>query len=384
MTRRMVWSALLLVAAVVLLGSWFVAKFEQVPAERWTPPAGEARRNPYLALERFLNDMGRPLQRATDATRLDRLPAGGVLILDSHRRAHLSPARTARLMDWVAAGGYLIVAAEAPGIADPVLEFFEVNCCGPAAQPTASGKARNQPFPRSLTVAIPGAPRALQTDFIPGRLSPGQTPPDWQAGAPNQPAQMLHFHLGSGQVTLLSSLAALADNQHIGHLDHAELLWTLLATYQPERRRPVILLSRLASPTLADWLLDSAWTAAFSLAVLIALWLWSVVPRFGQARPPVPPARRELREHLAAIGRYVWRVGGLAFWLDTARAACRNRLALRHPGLVDLPPADQALALAKLSGHPAELIAAALHRDAQSPQSFTLALRTLRHLERTL
>lgn len=386
MTRRIAWGTLAAVAFVVLLGAWFVAKFEPVPVEHWTPPGKEARRNPYLALERFMTAMGRPLARTEDAAFLDTLPAGGVLILDSHRRAHLPPARVKRLLAWVEGGGYLIVTPEPPGVDDPVLEFFQVNCgCrNDRAESTPAPKARKSLPPKTIAVAIPGAPHPLQADFVYGRLSAGDIPPAWRAGAPGYPDQLLHFQHGNGHVTMVTGLAWLLDNRHIGQLDHAELLWTLVETYQPGPSRPITLLAHLATPTLWEWLAESAWTAALATAVLLALWLWAIVPRFGEARPEPEAARRELGEHLAAIGRYVWRIAGLEPWLETARESFRSRLALRHPALLALPPAEQATALAELTQRPASLIAAALHQPARSPQSFTLALRTLRNLERIL
>jgi hypothetical protein len=384
MTRRVVWSVLLAVAFAVLVITWFLAKFEQVPIERWTPPAKEARRNPYLALERFMSTMGRPLARAENAAFLDKLPAGGVLILDSHRRAHLSPARVTALLDWVESGGYLIVAPEPSGVDDPILEFFDVTCSCKDEQPRPAPKARKALPPKSVAIAIPGTEHPLQAQFIYSRMKPGEYDPEWQAAAPNYPAQILHFDHGDGHVTMIEGLSQLFDNRHIGQLDHAELLWTLLETYQPDRSRPVTLMARLVTPSLWEWLAESAWTAVIAAAALVALWLWASVPRFGEARPEPEAARRELGEHLAAIGRYVWRAGGLEHWLEVARESFRSRLALRHPAILALPPAEQAVALAEITQRPISLIATALHQPAGSPQSFTQALRTLRKLESIL
>lgn len=384
MTRRIVWITVLSLAFLVLVAAWFVSKFEQVPVEHWTPPAKEARRNPYLALERFMTSMGRPLARAENAALLDNLPAGGILILDNHRRVHMPPERAQRLLAWVEKGGYLIVAPEPSGVEDPILDFFKVDCGCDSKPAGSAAKAKKPPAPKSIAVTIPGAARPLQVEFVYGRLNAAGSPPEWQAGAADYPAQLLHFQHGAGHVTMIQGMSWLLDNRHIGQLDHAELLWTLMEIYQPDRSRPVTLMARLSVPTLWEWLAESAWTAVFAAVALLALWLWAVVPRFGITRPEPEAARRELGEHLAAIGRYIWRVGGLDHWLGVARESFRTRLALRHPAILGLPPADQVTALAELTKRPASLIAAALHQPAGSPQSFTLALRTLRNLERIL
>lgn len=412
MTRRIVWGGVLALVFAVLIGLWLSTRLEQVEVEHWTPPGKEARHNPFLAMTRFLASMGRPLRPAGESDGLAALPPGGVVLLDAQRRSQLTPARTQGLLDWVKQGGYLIVAAEAPGVKDPLLDFFQVDCgCGShrdEPESTADGEtgnptgneAENTPEntaetpaptavkaprrPESVSVSVPGAARPLQVDYSYRQLETGDTEPEWEAGADNYPAQILHFRHGTGHVTVLASLAGLFDNKRIGHRDHAELLWTLLETYQPDRSRPVTLFTRLGRITLWEWLVRTALPATLSAAALLVLWLWSVVPRFGRKLPVAQPARRELREHLAAIGRYVWRVGGLDYWLETARESCRERLALRHPGLLALAPAEQARALAELTRRPASLIAAALHEPARTPQSFTLALRVLRNLERSL
>lgn len=383
MTSRAIWGTVLALALLVLGGAWWFSHFEQVPAERWSEPDKEARRNRFLALERFTTTMGRPFSRVDNASYLDKLPAGGVVILDAHRRAHLTPKRVERLLDWVKAGGYLIVVPEAVGVSDPILDFFHVDCGCDSDGDTRTHSRAGRP-PDTVSVDLPGAKRALRIDFVYAHLNTDDIEPEWSAGAADYSDQILHFQHGAGNVTAIADFSRLYDNRRIGHHDHAELLWTLLETYQPDRTHPVVLITQLSTERLWEWLAESAWMAVVAGVVLLLLWLWSVVPRFGPPRPEPEPARRELGEHLAAVGRFVWRAGGLEHWLEAARESFRTRLALRHPAIHALPPAEQAVALAELTQRPASLIAAALHQPAGSPQSFTLAVRTLRNLERIL
>jgi hypothetical protein len=174
------------------------------------------------------------------------------------------------------------------------------------------------------------------------------------------------------------------SNRQIGEEDHAELYWSLLRRYDPSPQPQVLLLSRLQMPTLFAWLWENAWAACTGAALLLVLWLWRIIPRFGSVRPEAPAARRELREHLAAIGRYQWRSGGLAALLTAAREHFHCRLLRRQPTIAALPPTAQPAALAALSNRPAVRIAAALDGPVDSPHAFTDALRTLRNLERDL
>jgi len=396
-TRRIVWISLLVIGILVLTGAWFVANFERVPVKERLAEEPEARHNPYLALERFLARMGRPLKRESNVHVLDALPAGGVLILDHNRRYQMNPARVDRIMAWVAAGGYLIVEPEWPGISDPICEKLDVGIFdrkkdgvlnpdlkGNDTTRTTGARARRSLPPSTVTVRIPGATRPLVVSFWFGGRRPGKLEPDWVAGNAGRGDQFLHYHVGRGNVTVAEGLMQILSNHSIGEHDNAELIWTLIQTYQPNAKAPVILMSRLKVPTLWDWLAESAWTAVIAGAMLLALWIWRILPRFGPVVPEPEAARRELREHLAALGRYVWRSGGLDHWLGVAREDFLARLALHHPAIAALAPDDQAAELSRLSDRPASLIAAALYGPVASPHSFTQAMRTLRNLERSL
>ncbi|MGE5386127.1 MAG: DUF4350 domain-containing protein [Betaproteobacteria bacterium] len=450
MTRRIVWITVALIVLFGLGGLWFMDTFEQRPVKTHTPPESEARRNPYLALERFMGRMGRPFKPQGDVRFLDALPPGGVVILDVNRRAQMTPARIDRLLAWVERGGYLIAAAELPGLEDPVLARFQVSRWGeaqkkppidddeddeasPANAPPAAGNtsagnphqcaaedqsatpaatpppqvpapapapsapaaalasppkpgvpAKRASPPRSVQVQLPGAARPLNAaHYYPG-LKIGRLTPAWTAGAPDFGAQFVHFSHGAGHVTFVSGLPHRFSNRGIGAQDHAELLWSLLQTYQPDGAKPVYLLTRLTVPRLWEWLVERAGAVLVAGLALLLLWLWRVIPRFGPPQLEPEPDRRQLREHLTALGLFVWRRGGLDHWLKVAREAFQARLALRHPTLAGLPPAEQAEALSQLSSLSPARIAAALQGPAGSASEFTHTLRTLRNLERSL
>ena len=413
MSRRIVWLSLLVIGVLVLAGTWFISNYERVPYKERTGEEAEARRNPHLALERFFARMGRPLARQSNARSLDTLVPGGVLILDRNRRHHMSPERTERLMAWVEAGGYLIVVPEYIGVSDPVCAKLgvgqfkhgknpllndededeeeadpqtdpEANAPPPAVKPSAKPSAKRPPRPETLRMNIPGAGRPLVVNFWTAGRQAGKRQPEWHAGDANYGDQFLHYQFGRGQVTVADGLLGMLNNHAIGKHDHAELIWTLVQTYQPDPAQPITLMSKLAVPSLWDWLAESAWTAVIAGLALLALWIWRILPRFGPVVPEPEASRRELREHLTALGRYVWRAGGLEHWLDVAREDFLAKLALRHPAVAAMPPEAQAEELARMSRRSAALIGSALFGPAGSPHSFTLALRTLRNLDRSL
>jgi hypothetical protein len=349
----------------------------------------EARRNRYLAAERFLARMGRRTQRAERPATLDSLPEGGVLILLAGRGEEMmSEDRAQRILDWVARGGYLILERGQSRTRNPLLAPFGVAEADHGK--TDHGKKRKDIERKERSAS---GTSAFVEASLPGsgqryRLSPTYTamqarekPPLWQIEN-RHGSEVLHYAWGRGNVTLFGAFW-LFDNRYLGDFDHAEFFWALLQRYQPDGI--IHLAERLEYRTLWQWLSTTAWRALASAAVLILLWLFWIVPRFGGTRIAPEAGRRGLSEHLLALGRCLWREGALAALLDTARREIAWRLAQRHPRVLRLPAAEQTRELARQSGLAAAEIEAALHSDAPpSPETFTRAMQTVQNLERAL
>lgn len=380
MSRRLLWSIAGLLALLALGSLWWSTHVERVPVSRREAPGPEARRNPYLALQMFLAQMGRPLSVLSEAGQLDALGPGGVLILDQGRGRHMTNARVDQLLAWVEAGGYLIVSPEAAGDPDPLLErlgvrWFEPGKDTPEARPAPPARQAWQ------QVELPGGGQfRLAPWFGPGLLS--AAPPLWRGGQQAEGDGVVHLGRAAGNVTVIINGAGLWHNDSLGQADHAEFLWALLERYQPGG--PLRLGARLYVPNLFVWLGEHAPYALLSLALLIVLGLWRAVPRFGVIAAEAGPDRRALGEHLSAVGRYLWRNGGLPHWLKLSREHFHGRLALAQPALAALPLGLRVAALARASRLPAAAIGQALGGPADTPLGYTQAVRTLCQLEHRL
>jgi len=371
--RTRLWSVIAGLALAVLAATWFFANHDLVSTTRWEGPGPEAERNPYLALERFSARMRRPLQRVRKAEP----PPGGVLLLDRGRRRSVDARRATDLLDWVSRGNYLIVAAEAESVDDPLQERLGVTR---GELPEADPKVPPQDARLPLSVRIPGVAPTLRLEWIPlaGGLAPGTPKPLWWAGTAENHYALLHYSWGKGFVTVVDDFDFLT-NRRIGKYDHAELLWTLLRQYRPQGA--MRLAAQLELPSLWSWLAESAWMTLLSVALSILVWLWSIVPRFGLPRPEPEPDRRGLREHLAAMGRAVWRKGGAGLWLDWVRRDFRARLAARYPHLEALPPEEWILSLARMGDLAPGRMAELWEGGNETTEDLLRLLRVLQRIE---
>lgn len=359
--------AAVLVAFIAAGVVWLLLNFEYVTEPRYVGLQGEARRNPLLAAMRLYERMGVPVREARRAAALDGLEAGATLILLQHRGA-LTQRHVDRLLSWVSAGGHLIIEPEDYRVGDRILDALKIR-----------RRPLNVRPPRGPSeFSLPHSPATLHVDF-----GPRQHFIDTEKRAvltvdEHWSVLLQQFELGRGLVTVVNGLRFM-KNQRIGRYDHAEFAWQLL---QFNPRTPVVVVAgRLEAPSLVTWLRESAWYAALTGVLLLMLWLWRVVPRFGPLRADPEAARPRLLDHIRASGMFHWSRGNAAQLLAAAREACLRGIARNHPDLAGLRPEAQARRFAELTTLSAADIELALRYMPGDPEQFTTAVQTLQAID---
>ncbi len=342
-SRVMAWGVVLVVSLGVL-GLWLYNQGEWVDVEVDTGLRGEAAGNPYLAATRLLDRMGVPARRLPAHPWEQGPPATvDVLVLAGPRHGLAGPL-LGPLLDWVSAGGHLVVPAAAGAGDDPLLAALGLD----ARHDLDSG------VPGAVSVALEGV--VLEAAF------PGSTRLAGGAGYRTLAADahgplVLRGPMGRGRVTALATLGPFT-NRRLGRHDHAELLVRLLA---PGGTAPRVALAGDAGmPGLATWLWRRIPEALLSLALLGVLFLWWRGYRFGRLAGPPQAARRSLLEHIEAAGWFLWRRGRADGLLEAGRRALVARAAVRTGALGRRSHAEQVHLIARMSGLPEGRVAAAL------------------------
>lgn len=313
MTRRLVWLGV--IALVALATTWFLTTFDRVPVTERVPPSGEARLRDFLAAERFAERMGLRARELRSLPELDRLSPG--ILVVPNRRQSIDAARSSRLLAWAQAGNHLVVEAEFVGVDDPLLDALQVKRTG-NAKPQATPM-----FPDRLSLEAPAVKPSLQIGD-----------------------KLLSFPRGKGRVTVATSLA-FARNRLIGQPGNVELLWRVMQLTPASELQVFFHPERLS---LSGFLLEHAPLALIAAALLLALWLWHIGPRFGPIVPDAPPARRRLLDHLRASGRYFWAQGLRARLVLAARDAALRRIARSQPDFAHAAESERQARLAALAG----------------------------------
>jgi len=346
----------ILVAVVAALAVvWFLATHDRVTSEDWVGASGDARLRQFLAAQLLAERMGAKVTEVRSLPELDTLPPGGTLLIPN-RRQELHSTKLAEIVRWVERGGHLIVEAEFLGVPDPLLEQLGV------------GRSQAEVVAKPLVVELPGSRRKLTVYFADAmQLSASQAEVRLRIGT-----KLVTFARGRGLVSAATSLRfarnpgyddhfakrARRPARSIGGLDHAELFWHLVSL-TPGRELQVYF--RPERLSLWGFLKEHAAPALAAGGALLALWLWSIVPRFGPVAPDAPPGRRRLLDHLRASGRYYWVKGLRSRLVVAARDAALRRVARAQPDFAGASELEKISRLSSLANIPKEDAARFIH-----------------------
>jgi hypothetical protein len=325
---------------IALAVAAFLATHDRVDGQEWVGPSGEARLRPFLAAERFAERMGLKVSEVRALPELQTLAPRGALLVPNLRQ-EMHAGKLAELAAWASRGGHLIVEAEALGVPDPLLDQLGV------------ARSQAEPIDKVFTVQ-PGFTVYLSEGM---KLDAPQRDVRLNAAG-----RLISFAHGRGRVTAAASLRFARNPGWEDHVsekflkkparsiaahDHAALFWHLL-TLTPGAELQVYF--RPGRLSLLGFLRDNAAPALAATAALLALWLWSIIPRFGPVAPDPLPGRRRLLDHLRASGRYFWVSGLRSRLVVAARDAALRRVARAQPDFAAAPEAERISRLSTLAG----------------------------------
>ncbi len=377
------WRVLILVlASTAVLGGlayWIVPRLERVETEVVENVSERARRNPFLALERFLARLGYAVETGHRADVIDQSPAATDTIVVEFSEEVFSPSRTRRMMDWIRAGGHLVLEVDAGrwSTDDPppnaLLDLAEVSAAY-VEERDDEGEAASGPRTYQLHAGA---------DSYEVGLWPYQYLVDGsgmaEAWTIEDRPQVLRYGYGDGRFTVIID-RRLWQNAHIGEFDHAVLFTDMLGPV----RGKVWVLYRVEVASLPELIWRHGARVVVALAVALALALWALYNRFGPVHVPPVGRRRRLGEHVQAIAGFAWRYGRAGALLQSARVALRHRAESRYPGFQHKSVDEQTAWLAERVGRPGVEVRYALEAEARNHDQLIEITRLLQEMRNSL
>jgi len=387
-----------LVVVLILAGLyWLVQQLPWRTEEVDNGFSEEARRNPFLAAELFLQRQNVPVTSARGLSHLKDLPApqGGTLLIFSNEGV-LNGAQTETLWQWVEQGGHLIINANtyndlssgenrSPlfnrlGVAvHPVVENAKRNSLLSAVSFLFNqrvGKCLDEKHVMELAFEGEEAPLkvALNSHSVLENLSEAET----VATSNNDGIQLMRYYVGAGIVTLLTDMS-LWSNRYLVCYDHAYLLWNMVSDGD------VLILSHAYVPSLFSLLWQHAALAVSLLLLLLAAWLWQRSRRFGPLLMEDHSKRRSIIEHLHARAMFAWRNKYIDTLVEELRQAIRVRMVMRHSGYKKLTRNEQYESIARLCDMSPEDVAQAMTQtEFPKPQQLTELVQRLQQIRNRL
>lgn len=367
----------LLLGGVVLLllagpGYWLDRHLRREPDYVLTEAATTVRRNRFYAVERLLTRLGVQVHSVPEPSDLPAQLDGNAALVLSLPSYVLTLTQTAALLDWVAAGGHLLIGVYQtyePGRGDdPLLDALQVRVW-------QADKWSETPLQFEPT---PGKP-ALQVQFQSlYYLQEQGLEAVWQAADP-QGNRLLQYSWRQGRVTVLSELEPF-DNDRLAEYDHADLLWALVGD------RPTVWLQyRPRVPSLLQLLWIYAWMPLLGLLLTLAAAIRTYSYRLGPLLLTRTEERRSLLEHLQAGSRFLWHHHAQAALLEAVHQRLTVRLEQRWPHWHQLDPAEQTQRLTELSGLSREQVTHAWQTaTAPNPHEFLLVVQQLQRIDKSL
>ena len=364
--RRLLIGALVLGAALLLVGGFFVT-FEHKNVTERTVDHGEARYNPFFALELTLNRLHLPARSLTtlDPTRLPLKPGDTLLLGASPARVDTSSA--VRITSWVRGGGHLLVAPGSASVARTplfdALGLLDPHPAGFACRVLQAGESTSRDEVRLCGMRfrlLPAAAAAV----------------DAAVGDAQDGYLFARTRLGRGTVSVLASFTPITRDD-LKQASAQQFAWRLLA---PNRGQGTIyLVYALDGPSFLTFVAIKGWPALLALALLLAAWMAMRSARLGPLLPAPTLHRRALLEHVQAAGEFLYRRDAGRTLHSLASQTVLTRLRRRDPACVMLNGDALYARLAERSALDVAQIAQAFQTPANA-QAFRASIITLARL----
>lgn len=348
----------------------FLTGCEYTEIERETGYKGKARVNPWLAAERFIERLGyetHPVMSWTEPEAGD-----AAWIVPASILSNMSFAQT--MEQWVHDGGHLILIVERT---DASTSDWRGYHSIPSIEQALTDMLRNA----GITLEKSGNASADEIEFLGDdyKVDAESNAVVSLDGENDDGGVFASTESGEGRITVITD-GRMFRNRWIGEQDHAALLAALLDAGGYEGRVGIVRDSGLSLWSLLREHLSPVLIAG---ALLLLLWLWRNMSRFGPIESATaPPVSRGYEHHLEALGFFHWKFDHAATLLAQLRAqvAEYGQRACLAAGRGDLQTF-----LAERACLPPERVDRALSDNApQDPNAFTLVTADLQKLLETL
>ncbi|WP_428240275.1 DUF4350 domain-containing protein [Gynuella sp.] len=392
----------ILAIVLLILGTVFYQSLEWIETEHDLGFSNKARQQPFLAAEQFLQtqDIGfasvNHFRTFDEPDLASTIPVDDtIMLMDAY--GSLSDRRAEALLTWVAGGGHLMVSTDNPylkdidHVRDPVFDLFSVErirgyddfdydqleTLDTLDDLTGMNLINHcDVLYAQDTFSFADDDHQVEADFITNDSLDGDSDVFGLIGEPGQ-YHMLQYQYGDGMISYLVSFK-FWQNKTIGCLDHAYIL----AQLAPTSGNTLHVYYNHDYPNLFVILWRHFYAVVIAAVILLMLWLWSRMMRFGPVRREDNHGQRQILEHIRASAGFLWRMDKGESLIQQTRAEVRGLLRQRIQHIDRLSEAEQIRQLSQQLRITKDAVAVALFQPAPKDHAgFTHTIRALQHIK---
>jgi len=361
------WAVSAIVFVIGLGATWFFSNFYKEPFTRYHGFSEEARRNPFLAAQRFLETQNVEFEKRENYKLFDESIGKSDTIIINSSRVGMSAARLEKMKQWVKDGGSLVLLAT---------EGFDYDF-----------ESSKDVFLDSLGLRYYKGDYDSYSysddsseDFVEFRFSESEdntkvefrnygyiedTSGDASFIAGNQYAdQFIQYTLGEGLVSISTDFS-IWNNYRIDDHDHAMFLRQIIGSSE----KTWLLYNRI-QPSLLSMAMSHAPMVVISVTIFLIVMFWSGLWRIGAKRADEEAINREIMQHLSASAEFSFRLDQGEKLIESLMESVHHRMAQLNHGYGRLTPPHKIEKIAIHTGIKKENLSVLLNNENESAEAF--------------
>lgn len=369
------------IAAAVMLAGFFLL-FEKSERKVTTPGSEQARKNPFLAAERFLNECGIAAESTDQRQILINLPPANDIIFVNRLGGNLPRERENRLIEWIKNGGTFVITHDRlwrekfQRSGNNLLDRLEIRQYDAGeAEEDRAGNAENPCCTQDREVVrVPaGKGEFAEVRFIPRYILEDAGDAESKSYGGKTGTHIIDRKMGRGRLIVLSDNEFL-KNSNIHKKDHAFYLARICS-----ERGKVWIQYKSRMPSFLSILWGKAPFFFISLPVFAVFFILWLTIRIGPRHHQDDRASRNITEHLLAAGRFTWQHDPGRLINDT-RAAIEKKMTGRYRFRNRKAKEQRYDAIARRTGLPENDVIFALTAYIDRPAAFVKATAILQKI----
>ena len=371
---------LIALSALAYLTYQVIEYYEEEVDQGW---GEEARRNPFLAAEQYLQQLGLLVESSGDLTVFKELPINGTLVLTDANLIQTQE-QADQLTDWLDGGGHIIAAVNynsANDVGSLLSSFYieqydanefqgeegDLEEVETTVEQKASELLREYnelldldeeekeeiiPDDQITFLEFEDIKEQLRIHFNNSTLLYHESfyeyedeyegyeeivvdPEPFYWAGDEQGTRLMQFAIGEGMLTVLSG-SEIWQSDNVQRFDHAYLLW-VLSRYSDK----IVFIYGVQMPSLFQLLWKYAAEFIIAVSILLLFWLLYKTKRFGPVKEVVFNVRRSVAEHLQMESEFLWEQQQASELLAAVRSDVFQKMQAKYPKFRQLSELDQ-------------------------------------------